>query len=401
MSDNIKKILYKYLKPNDKELKPNDKELKPHIVLIVGTRPNFIKAFPVYESLKTIFRLTLIHTGQHFDSNMSDIFFKQLMFPVPDILLDDSNSKNNSNSKNDSSKKYKKAGMLDMMLYTGRCDFENLNKKKAIVNKLITYKGDIGQLGDIRDKLNIKLSTLQPDLVMVFGDVTSTLAGALSAKSLNIDIAHVESGLRSGDITMPEEVNRILVDYMSTYLFVTEKSGIENLHYESITKNIFLVGNTMFDTQRKFLPLARNTNYNKTIGVSKGSYVLLTLHRPSNVDCYDRFMEIYNDIIKLSKSIKVVYPVHHRTREQIKNLGGFDDNVILLEPLGYLEFTCLMINSKYVITDSGGIQEETSNLRIKCLTLRSNTERPSTLVQNGGTNQLIERISHDSILNLI
>ena len=394
MSDNIKQILIKYLKPSDKEL-------KPHIVLIVGTRPNFIKAFPVYNVLKNIFRLTLIHTGQHFDSKMSDIFFKQLKFPLPDITLygnnNNSNSNNNNSNNNSNNEPHRKAGILDMMLYNGMCDFENLSKKKAIVNKLMTHKGNIGQLGDIRDKLCIELSKLQPDLVMVFGDVTSTLAGALSAKSLNIDIAHVESGLRSGEITMPEEVNRILVDYMSTYLFVTEKSGLDNLKYESITKNIFLVGNTMLDTQHKFLPLALKTDYNNSIGVAKGSYVLITLHRPSNVDCNDRFKEIYQDIIELSKSVRVVYPVHHRTREQIKQFGGFDDNVILREPLGYLEFNCLMANSKYVITDSGGIQEETSNLGIKCLTLRNNTERPSTLVQNGGTNQLISRICGVSI----
>ena len=344
-----------------------------HIVLIVGTRPNFIKAFPVYKALVNDFTVTLIHTGQHFSKNMSDIFFEQLQFPKPDIHL-------NIDSKT-------KAGELDSLLYMG----DTIDCCKYIINELVLFDGKrCGQFGEIRDKLEIELTMLKPDAVMVFGDVTSTLAGAICSWKMDIDLIHIESGLRSGDMTMPEEVNRILVDYMSKYRFVTENSGVINLQNEGIIENIYLVGNTMIDTQKKFLPMALQTNY----GGDMGEYVLVTLHRPSNVDNTEKLEDIYNDLVELSHYIKVVYPVHHRTRAAIEkmNTDSKTHNIILLEPLGYLEFTCLMTNSKYVITDSGGIQEETTALNIPCFTLRDNTERPITLVQHGGTNQLVKKI---------
>jgi len=358
-----------------------DNKYKKHIVLIVGTRPNFIKAFPVYKALINDFTLTLIHTGQHFNKNMSDVFFNQLNFPKPDIHL--------------TIESKLKADELDTLLYDGNLIngsvINNIERIKYVINELIMCNSKYcGQFGEIRDKLEIELNMIRPDMVIVFGDVTSTLAGAICCWKLDIELIHVESGLRSGDLTMPEEVNRILVDYMSKYLFVTEKSGVTNLQNEGIIENVYLVGNTMIDTQKKFLSKALYTNYNKDIG----NYVLVTLHRPSNVDNLVKFEEIYNDLIELSKYIKIIYPIHHRTRENLRKMTNFDNNsnIFFLEPLGYLEFTCLIANSQYVITDSGGIQEETTALNIPCFTLRNNTERPITLIQNGGTNQLIESI---------
>ena len=349
--------------------------IEQHIVLIVGTRPNFIKAFPVYKALITHFKVTLIHTGQHFDTNMSDVFFDELEFPKPDIhLVIESKTK---------------AGHLDQLLYNG--DTFNSGQRDHIINELSLITDNTGgQFEEIRDKLDIHIRALKPDMVMVFGDVTSTLAGAVCSFKLDIDLIHVESGLRSGDMTMSEEVNRILVDYMSKYRFVTEKSGVINLEKEGITDNVYLVGNTMIDTQMKYLPKALSTKYSDNIE----EYVLVTLHRPSNVDNLDKLKEIYDELIELSKSIKIIYPIHHRTRVNIEKINTFykNHNINLIEPLGYLEFTCLIANSKYVITDSGGIQEETTALNIPCYTLRDNTERPSTLIQNGGTNQLIKSI---------
>lgn len=354
-----------------------------NIVLIIGARPNYIKAFPVYEVLKNNnYNITLIHTGQHFDAKMKDIFFNQLKFPLPDIhlLLD----------------KKTKAGNFDNKLYINNINY--LNNKDNVIKDLIEYNNDLGQLGEIRDKLLIKFKNINPDLVIVFGDVTSTLAAGLSAKILNIPLAHIESGLRSGDLSMPEEVNRILTDHISSYYFVTEIDGINNLKKSNITQNVFLVGNTMIDTQKKYLKKSLKTNYHEKLNIIKNNYILITLHRPSNVDNLDKLKEIFDDFIKLSYNEKLVYPIHPRTMNNLNKIGYLDiiknnNNIVLEEPLGYLEFTCLIANSKYVITDSGGIQEETTALNIPCFTLRENTERPSTLIKNLGTNKLISNIS--------
>jgi len=208
----------------------------------------------------------------------------------------------------------------------------------------------------------------------------------------------VESGLRSNDLSMPEEVNRILTDHITDYYFVTEQSGVDNLKKEGKIENVYLVGNTMIDTQKKFLLKAQKTRYYDKIGVKKGKYVLITLHRPSNVDNLDKLREIFNDFEDLSTKESLVYPIHHRTKNNLEKLGYLDKikknkNIILTQPLGYLEFTCLIANSKYVVTDSGGIQEETTVLNIPCFTLRENTERPCTLIEKNGTNQLIYKIS--------
>ena len=352
------------------------------IFLIIGARPNFMKAFPVYQALKEDFDLTLIHTGQHFDEKMSKVFFEQLKFPKPDIHL--------------TLDKRTKAGDYHDKLYV---DNDNLlDNKDSIIEELTTYPGDLGQLGEIRDKLKTEFEKGQPDLVIVFGDVTSTLAAGLAAKMLNIELAHVESGLRSGDIKMPEEVNRILTDHVTKYYFVTEQSGVYNLSSCGITENVYLVGNTMIDTQKQYLQQALDTKYHEQLGVNSKEYVLITLHRPSNVDDTDKLREIFDDFQELSKTEKLVYPIHPRTKKNLKKIGYLEKvennkNIILQDPLGYLEFTCLMANCKYVVTDSGGLQEETTALDIPCFTLRENTERPCTLIENHGTNQMIHKIS--------
>lgn len=353
-----------------------------HIALIIGARPNFMKAFPVYEALKNDFNLTLIHTGQHFDEKMSKVFFEQLKFPYPDIHL--------------TLDKRTKAGDFDDKLYVNNSEY--LKNKDLVIKDLIEYQGELGQMGEIRDKLKNEFEHLKPDLLIVFGDVTSTLAASLSAKSLKIDIAHVESGLRSGDMKMPEEVNRILTDHISTYYFVTEQSGVNNLNASGIIENVYLVGNTMIDTQKKYLQQALDTKYHKTLGVKAKEYVLITLHRPSNVDDINKLKELFDDLELLSKTNKLVYPIHPRTKKNLKKIGYLEKvennkNIILQKPLGYLQFTCLMANCKYVVTDSGGLQEESTALDIPCFTLRENTERPSTFIENHGTNQLIQKIS--------
>jgi UDP-N-acetylglucosamine 2-epimerase len=352
------------------------------ISLIIGARPNFMKAFPVYEALKEDFELTLIHSGQHFDAKMSDVFFNQLKFPHPDIHL--------------TLEKKTKSGDFDDKLYVNNADY--LKDKDAVIEELMNYNGDLGQLGEIRDKLKVEFEKIQPDLVIVFGDVTSTLAAGLAAKMLNVELAHVESGLRSGDMLMPEEVNRVLTDHITKYYFVTEKSGVDNLNEIGITENVYLVGNTMIDTQKKYLQQALDTKYHETLGVKSKEYVLITLHRPSNVDNMDKLKEIFDDFEELSKTETLVYPIHPRTKNNLEKLGYLqkvqeNPNIILDEPLGYLEFTCLMAQCKYVVTDSGGLQEESTSLDIPCFTLRENTERPSTLIENNGTNQMIHKIS--------
>ena len=353
-----------------------------HIILVIGARPNFMKAFPVYRALKKYFKLTLIHTGQHFDDKMSNVFFEQLKFPYPDIHL--------------TLDKRTKAGDFDNKLYVDNVEY--LKNKDKVIKDLIEYKGELGQMGEIRDKLENEFIKLKPDLVIVFGDVTSTLAAGLASKILNIDIAHVESGLRSGDIRMPEEVNRILTDHITKYYFVTEQSGVDNLKKSGITENVYLVGNTMIDTQKKYVQQALDTKYHETLDVKKKEYVLITLHRPSNVDDMVKLKEIFDDLLELSKTNTLVYPIHPRTKKNLKTLGYLEkvennNSIILQDPLGYLEFTCLMANCKYVVTDSGGLQEETTALNIPCFTLRENTERPCTLIENNGTNQLIHKIS--------
>lgn len=323
------------------------------IVLIVGTRPNFMKAAPLYNSLiknQDRYDTQIIHTGQHWDKNMSEIFIDQLGLPKNMTILDDMSTSMSQNT----------------------------------------------QMAKIMLGLECEFNKIKPDLVIVFGDVTSTLAGALTANKMNIKLAHVESGNRSFDNTMPEEINRIIVDKLSNYLFVAEPYAIENLQNEHITKNdvleqnVFYVGNTMIDTLYQLQQSAIDNNYYTHIGLGKQYYMLLTLHRQSNVDDTNILTKIINELKYLE--YKIIFPVHPRQKNKIYQLINDLDaaNIMLIDPLGYLEFINLMINSKLVLTDSGGVQEETTALNIPCVTLRPNTERPITLTH--GTNKLVSNI---------
>ncbi len=344
------------------------------IYLIVGARPNFMKAFPIYNALKNDFELKLIHTGQHFDEKMSKIFFEQLGFPKPNIHFE--------------LKSKSRAGDIDNKLYINNNKY--LNNKHEVIFDLLTLS-NIGQISEIRDNLYNIFYDETPDLIIVFGDVTSTLAAALAAYKLGIQIAHIEAGLRSNDLSMPEEVNRILTDYISTYFFVTEPNGIQNLNKEGILNNVYLVGNTMIECLEFFKEKAIETKANINLGYENKNYILVTLHRPSNVDNLEQLEIIINDLNNLCDNI--IFPVHPRTKKNLEKLN-VSKNILLCEPQGYLEFICLEINAKYIITDSGGIQEESTHLSVPCFTLRNNTERPITLIENGGTNQLINKIEN-------
>ena len=312
------------------------------VVHIVGARPNFIKAAPVLHALKHYPNITqeLVHTGQHYDEKMSSIFFDVLEMPKPTINLGIGSSK---------------------------------------------YHGE--QIGKALIKLEKFFIDSNPDLVIVYGDVNSTLAGALAAVKLGIKLAHVEAGLRSFDLSMPEEINRMLVDRITDYNFITEHSGLVNLNCENIDEDkVFFVGNTMIDSLLKIFKLISHDS-------SLTKYALLTFHRPSNVDNEEGIRKI----LEICKHIdmSVVFPIHPRTKNKFKEYGLYEEleslpRVTLRDPVGYMEFVEMMKNSSVVITDSGGIQEETTVLGVPCLTLRDNTERPITVVS--GTNLLVKNI---------
>ncbi len=278
------------------------------IILIAGARPNFMKIAPLVKHLKNY---KIISTGQHY-GNMS----QDCLLPDPDY---------------------------------------NLDLKTSNIKVLTS---------NIYNILKIE----KPDLVIVVGDVNSSLAGAYAANNLNIKLAHVEAGLRSFDNSMPEEVNRIRIDQLSNYLFVSEPAGIKNLKAEGITKNVFLVGNTMIDS------------------LINQEYAVLTLHRPSNVDNDKNLFKCLQILIKVSKKIKIIFPIHPRTKEALSNLIPINSCKVI-DPLPYPEFIKLVKGAKFVLTDSGGIQEETTHLNIPCLTMRENTERPITIEQ--GSNVLV------------
>ena len=323
---------------------------------IVGARPNFMKAAPVVDALKKIPGTTvqLIHTGQHYDRKMSGLFFEELGLPIPDEDLE-------------------------------------------------VGSGSHGeQTGQIMIRFEPVLKTKQPDLVMVFGDVNSTVAASLCAAKMNIPVAHVEAGLRSFDRTMPEELNRIVTDQLSDYLFITELSARKNLIHEGIPEEkIFFVGNVMVDTLLKHRERAQLIDAKSKLGLPSEGYGILTLHRPSNVDDTRALLEILEAVGELSRQLPIVFPCHPRTRQQLNKsefstvLGTHGNRVMIIEPLGYLEFLSLLGDARLVLTDSGGIQEETTVLGIPCLTLRDNTERPVTIEQ--GTNTLVGN-SRDCIL---
>ena len=317
------------------------------IYIIVGARPNFIKIAPLIKEIKKQeIEYKLIHTGQHYDYKMSKIFFDELGIPEPDIHLN--------------------VGSASHAIQTAKImiEFEKVLEKQ------------------------------KPSLVIVVGDVNSTIACALVAKKLFINIAHIEAGLRSFDMKMPEEINRILTDRISDLLFTTEESGQINLEREGIpSENIFFVGNIMIDTLMMNMEKAKNLNLLNTYSLKSKEYALLTLHRPSNVDIQENLEEIIKIIDCLKTKIKIFFPAHPRTIKNLKKYGILNKldspNIIISEPVGYLEFIYLISNAKLILTDSGGIQEEASFLKIPVITLRNSTERPITVEQ--GTNVIIGR----------
>jgi UDP-N-acetylglucosamine 2-epimerase (non-hydrolysing) len=296
---------------------------------------------------------------------MNSIFFDQLNIPHADYFL-------NTNMN------LLPAGSMQSVLYKKF----NMDMIESLIDDLL-IKNDLGQISCIKDTLTKIFNNITPDLVIVFGDVTSTLASALTAYNMHIPIAHIESGLRSGDLTMPEEVNRILVDHMSSYYFISEPYGIINLLHEGFNKHLYIVGNTMIDTLYSIREKLYKPPYN--------NYILVTLHRPSNVDNNEYITSILDDFKKISEQYTIIFPIHPRTKSNI-NVKEYP-YIHFIEPQGYIDFISLIKYSHFVITDSGGIQEETTALEIPCFTLRKNTERPVTLIENGGTNSLINNIN--------
>lgn len=313
-----------------------------HILHVVGARPNFMKAAPVLHALRTRpgIRQTLVHTGQHYDRNLSDVFFSQLEIPAPDVNLG------------------------------------------------VGSGTHARQTSDIMVGLEPVLLERKPDIVLVYGDVNSTVAAALVCAKLMIPVAHVEAGLRSFDRTMPEEVNRIVTDRLADVLFTPSEDGDVNLLHEGVAPNkINCVGNVMIDSLVRLLPSASQCPTNGF----PDRYALVTLHRPSNVDDGDALRNIVASLLAASAKLDVVFPVHPRTRSRIAQFGIRVDKLHLLEPIPYIEFLALQRRATVVITDSGGIQEETTFLQVPCLTLRSNTERPITVTM--GTNTLVRQDS--------
>ena len=314
------------------------------IACVVGARPNFMKMAPVVEALRARegMRTTLVHTGQHYDDAMSRVFFEELGMPAPDVNLE------------------------------------------------VGSGTHAAQTARVLERFDGWLEKARPGFVLVAGDVNSTLACALAAAKRTIPVGHVESGLRSRDRTMPEELNRILTDHLADLLFATSADAVDNLKEEGITpEKIHLVGNSMIDSLRRHRPAARLRRAPEAFGVEGKPYAVATLHRPSNVDDPERLARLVDALRALAGRLPVIFPAHPRTAARIEALGGLDEaeGLTVVEPLGYLDFLGLLDAARLVLTDSGGIQEETTALGIPCLTLRDNTERPITISE--GTNRLI------------
>jgi len=323
--------------------------LAKRIVNVVGARPNFMKVAPTMQEMAQYPGLEpiLVHTGQHYDHKMNQVFFEDLRLPQPHINLG--------------------VGSASHIVQTAR----------------------------IMERLEKALLEIEPDLVLVVGDVNSTVASALVAKKMGIKVAHIEAGLRSFDRTMPEEINRILTDAISDFLFVTEESGVDNLKREGIPgEKIFLVGDVMIDALLQNKLKASKSDILSRLGLEAKSFSILTLHRPSNVDEKQALKAILTALAKVQEMITIAFPAHPRTLKNIQRFGLEKEitamrGLIVTQPLGYLDFLRLLVDSRFVLTDSGSIQEETSFLGIPCITLRENTERPITLKL--GTNVLVGR----------
>lgn len=316
------------------------------ITIIAGARPNFIKIAPIMHALQAQenydnkIKFRLVHTGQHYDKKMSGDFFDQLNIPEPDANL--------------------AAG--------GGTQAE--------------------QTAAIMIGFEKELIAHPCDLVLVVGDVTSTMACTITARKLNIPVAHVEAGIRSDDWSMPEEINRLVTDSISSYFFTTTPEATQTLIREGKSNDsIFFVGNTMIDTLTKQRPNFFKPAIWDKIGLKEKQFVVMTLHRPANVDEEGKLKEMMDEIIKNSKDLPLVFPVHPRTAKILSDLGIQHERLHCIEPLSYLEFNYLVERSKVVITDSGGITEETTVMGVPCMTLRDNTERPETITQ--GTNELV------------
>jgi len=316
------------------------------IDLIAGARPNFMKIAPIIDALHTAetrggsLRFRLIHTGQHYDYAMSGSFFEELGIPEPDINLEVGSG-------------------------------TQAEQTAAI---MVEY-----------EKVLLKEKS---DLCLVVGDVTSTMACSIVARKLEVPVAHVEGGIRSGDWTMPEEINRVVTDSITNWFFTTSETANNNLRRAGIPDDrIFFVGNTMIDTLLKQLPRLRPPVYWESLKLQPDNYFVVTLHRPANVDGEQQLLRLLHAIVEGTRGLPVVFPVHPRTAKSLRELDGKTPQLSYVDPLGYLEFNYLVKHAKGVITDSGGITEETTVLGVPCLTLRDHTERPETLTI--GTNELI------------
>ena len=325
---------------------PRVSDGRTSIVHVVGARPNFVKMAPVIEALdrRGAFRQTVVHTGQHYDSKMSDRVLADLDFPAVDIFLG---------------------------VGSGTHGVQTAKVLSAFEKVLID---------------------IDPDVVVVAGDVNSTLACALAASKLGIAIAHVEAGLRSFDWSMPEEVNRVLTDRLADVLFAHSPEATDNLKAEGICPGkVYNVGNTMIDSLRRAEKRARELEAWTSVGFAERAYILVTLHRPSNVDDPARLQAIVGGLVGLAKHSPVVFPIHPRTRARLAEDGGLalleEAGVACIEPVPYLEFLSLQAGAGAIVTDSGGVQEEASALGVSCYTFRPNTERPITLTH--GTNVLL------------
>jgi UDP-N-acetylglucosamine 2-epimerase (non-hydrolysing) len=313
------------------------------ILHVVGARPNFMKVAPVYRALQehSGVRQMLVHTGQHYDANMSDVFFEQLGIPAPHV---------------------------------------NLN---------CGSRSHAQQTAEVMARFEPVVLEHKPDIVLVYGDVNSTVATALVCSKLLVPVAHVEAGLRSGDRTMPEEINRLVTDQLSSQLFTPSADGNENLAREGIApEKVHLVGNVMIDTLIRMLPAARE----HVPADLPERFALVTLHRPSNVDDVSWLAEMLDTLHQLAEKLPVIFPIHPRTRQRLAAAGfgnGRNNGLRLGEPMPYLEFLAMQTRATLVITDSGGIQEETTYLGVPCITVRENTERPVTI--SVGTNTLVGR----------
>jgi UDP-N-acetylglucosamine 2-epimerase (non-hydrolysing) len=314
------------------------------IVHVVGARPNYMKIAPIMEALRSVsgVRQVLVNTGQHYDEAMAKGFIRELQLPVPDRDLDVGSASHAVQTAN------------VMIRFEAVCEEE------------------------------------RPDLIVVVGDVNSTMAAALVGAKMLIPVAHVEAGLRSFDRTMPEEINRLVTDRVSDLLFTPSRDGNEHLLREGVpAERIFLVGNIMIDTLFRHLPMATLERVRDRVAVTEKRYAVLTLHRPSNVDRPETFRGILDAVGMIAREMPVVFPVHPRTRQRIAEFGLEDAarSLTLTDPLGYIDFLSLTSHARLILTDSGGLQEESTALGIPCLTLRENTERPVTVTD--GTNRVV------------